>query len=442
MATITLATSGTLGDHLPFVELGRSLARNGHRVRFAGSRSLLDYARRAGLGTLALRPDLAAAGARRHAEHWDHWQDRRGAAHDLVDPRGYDLPGRFDDLCRACEGADALLCASTIPIAGLVHEATGIPWLTTSVTPYHFWKLEPHARRGSGFEQGRRGSRGDAERRERRLRTLLAPAARRADAAERVDFWRLQDDFRSELGLPPLASERRWTSIFSQRVVLMASPHFSPRSILEDRDLRVADFAFYEDPRWREWRPEPPLARFLEAPDRPVVLSFGSLPVRDPQAILTRHVEAARIAGVRLLIQHGWAELGLRAAALGAASEAVHVTGFAPQDWLFQRAAAVIHHGGIGTTARTLRNGLPMLVEPYGNDQFFNARQVLSLGVGAAVHPHRATASDLARVLSERVLSDGSRASARAMGERIRAGPGTKAACDEIEAWLAECLAA
>jgi UDP:flavonoid glycosyltransferase YjiC (YdhE family) len=110
--------------------------------------------------------------------------------------------------------------------------------------------------------------------------------------------------------------------------------------------------------------------------------------------------------------------------------------GFLPQDWLFARAAAVIHHGGIGTTARALRHGCPMLVEPYGNDQFINAKQVLLLGVGAAAHPHKLNEAGLVKILQEKVLTPEYRRRAEEIGEKIRQEQGLITACERIESSL------
>jgi UDP:flavonoid glycosyltransferase YjiC (YdhE family) len=107
-----------------------------------------------------------------------------------------------------------------------------------------------------------------------------------------------------------------------------------------------------------------------------------------------------------------------------------------PQDWLFSRAAALIHHGGIGTIARALRNGCPMLVEPYGNDQFFNARQLLLLGVGAAMHPQYLSVGDLVRVLQEKVLTRDYKNRTELLSHRIQAEQGLDMACHFIENWL------
>jgi hypothetical protein len=111
---------------------------------------------------------------------------------------------------------------------------------------------------------------------------------------------------------------------------------------------------------------------------------------------------------------------------------------FLPQDWLFARAACSIQHGGVGTIARALRAGCPILVEPFGNDQLYNASRVSLLGAGAAVQPFATTAESLARVLSGKVLSVSARERAAALGARIGAERGLDHACNLIEAFLAQ----
>jgi UDP:flavonoid glycosyltransferase YjiC (YdhE family) len=104
-----------------------------------------------------------------------------------------------------------------------------------------------------------------------------------------------------------------------------------------------------------------------------------------------------------------------------------------PHSWLFPRAGAVIHHGGIGTTTQAMRSGCPMLVEPYGNDQFFNARRVLALGVGSAMHPHKLNATGPARVLAEKVLTADVQRRGAALAASLRGEDGLKVACELIE---------
>ena len=106
---------------------------------------------------------------------------------------------------------------------------------------------------------------------------------------------------------------------------------------------------------------------------------------------------------------------------------------FLPHDWLFAQAACAIQHGGIGSIARALRQGCPLLIEPYGNDQFFNAMRVIELEVGAAMHPGKLTAEGIARVLAEKVLSPVYRRRAEAIGAHIRLESGLETACQHID---------
>jgi UDP:flavonoid glycosyltransferase YjiC (YdhE family) len=153
--------------------------------------------------------------------------------------------------------------------------------------------------------------------------------------------------------------------------------------------------------------------------------------------VVAVHAQAAARLGRRLVVQQGWAGLSPEALPAGVDRGAVFFAGRIPHARLFPRAAAVIHHGGIGTTACALRWGRPMLVEPYGNDQLFNARRVLALGVGAAMHPHRLTAEGLARILNEKVLAPPVQASAAHLAARLQAANGLAVACDQIDRHLA-----
>jgi UDP:flavonoid glycosyltransferase YjiC (YdhE family) len=166
------------------------------------------------------------------------------------------------------------------------------------------------------------------------------------------------------------------------------------------------------------------------------VLALGSLPVGDAARVVTVHAEAAARLNRRLLIQKGWADLGPESLLDPALSDRVHFSGFAPHSWLFSKASAVIHHGGIGTTSQAMRSGCPMVIEPYGHDQFFNAQRIIGLGVGVAMLPHRLTAESLARVLDGKVLQPATRRRALEIGAKIKQEDGVSVACDLIEQQL------
>ena len=179
------------------------------------------------------------------------------------------------------------------------------------------------------------------------------------------------------------------------------------------------------------WQPPEALARFVAAGPPPVYFGFGSMPAQDAGR-MTRSVLDA-LAGRRGLLATGWG--GLEA---GPRSEAVLVIEAAPHSWLFPRCAAVVHHGGAGTTHEALRWGRPQVICPVFGDQPFWGRRIQALGPGPAPLPQRRlTAAALAAALS--VAADPAvLARAEALGAELRAEPGTAAAADLLEALAAD----
>jgi UDP:flavonoid glycosyltransferase YjiC (YdhE family) len=96
----------------------------------------------------------------------------------------------------------------------------------------------------------------------------------------------------------------------------------------------------------------------------------------------------------------------------------------------------VIHHGGIGSTAEALRAGRPQLVTPFGNDQFFNARRIASLGVGDTTSLYAQTPDALSQFLEERVLIPTVIRKARGFATQLKKEQGLTTSADLIEAEL------
>jgi vancomycin aglycone glucosyltransferase len=122
----------------------------------------------------------------------------------------------------------------------------------------------------------------------------------------------------------------------------------------------------------------PALAAFLDAGEPPLYFGFGSMPA--PPGVSRTLLDAARAVGRRAIISQGWAELGL----IDDAPDCLMV-GDVNQQALFPRVAAVVHHGGAGTTATAARAGVPQVVVPMFSDQFYWASRVHTLGIGTAV---------------------------------------------------------
>jgi UDP:flavonoid glycosyltransferase YjiC (YdhE family) len=150
---------------------------------------------------------------------------------------------------------------------------------------------------------------------------------------------------------------------------------------------------------------------------------------RNPAGTTRVVVEALERAGARGVLLSGWGGLETRAL-----PPTVLALDFAPHVWLYPRAAAVVHHGGAGTTASALRAGMPSVVVPFAFDQPFWAERLRRLGAGPAPVPERGlTATRLAEAIRCAVEDPRMRNATRSLGERIRAEDGVGAAVREVE---------
>lgn len=114
------------------------------------------------------------------------------------------------------------------------------------------------------------------------------------------------------------------------------------------------------------WQPPAELTAFLERGPPPVYVGFGSLPSADGEGMTRLVLDALAKSGQRGVLATGWGGLDRRPM-----PPHVCVIDSAPHDWLFPRMAAVVHHGGAGTTAAGLRAGRPSIVCPAFGDQSF-----------------------------------------------------------------------
>lgn len=388
MSRIVLGTIGTQGDLVPFVGLGRALRSRGHDVVVAVNEAAIPLFEAAGLGTAACGPRYGPEEARSHCALFDEW--RSTSASDELLHRVFDLESNYDALVSICRTADLLVSISLQLAAPRVHDALGIPWMAVSLLP------------------GEIGTAAGA----------------------------LRDSLPKPDGLRPLPNEYLFLEYLrAPRILLASSPHFHGPHVAELDAVRTTGFWFYDGEGQESWQPSADVEHFVQGGAAPIVLSFGSLPVRDARRIVALHREAARECGLRLLVQRGWGNLCDEDGLHGDPQDDVLFAGELRHDWLFSRSAAVVHHGGIGVTARALRNRRSMLVEPYGRDQLFNAYRVVQLGVGLAMHPHELTVPGLCQAF-RRILSDQIACRVADVGGRIIEETGIDTACDLIESYL------
>lgn len=418
---IVIATWGSFGDVNPSLALALGLKTRGHVPVIATLNVYRDYVTSAGIEFRPLGP---------------HVPDDKELVRRIMDARtGTELLLRellfpairesYAELLEAVRGAD-LLVTHPVTFAGpLVAEKTGMPWISTVLSPISFFSaydmpvFAPMPALAKVRALGPNACRLVLGLGRRMTRDWSEPVRR----------------FRAELGLPPRGDplyEGQFSpfgtlALFS-RVIAEPQPDWPPNS-------RVTGFLFHDTGIGGD-RLSPELQRFLGGGLPPVVFTLGTSAVMAAGNFYRESQRAAQLAGCRSVLLIGRDPANRPPAPLPAD---VFCCEHAPYAKLFPRAAAVVHSGGIGTTGQVLRAGRPMLVVPFAHDQPDNAARVTRLGVARTLYPRRYTVQRVAHEL--RVLLEESRYATRAaeIAREVRSEDGVTAACDAIDfSWATE----
>jgi vancomycin aglycone glucosyltransferase len=176
---------------------------------------------------------------------------------------------------------------------------------------------------------------------------------------------------RAKIGLGPVASVRR--EMFTDRPWLAADPVLAPVFPLAGMDVVQTGAWMISDQT-----PLPDeLENFLADGAPPIYLGFGSMRASDQTGRVL--IEAVRALGLRAILSQGWANLRPQDA-----GDDCFSAGDLSHARLFPRMAAIVHHGGAGTTATAARAGRPQVIIPHNYDQFYWAHRVQELGVGVS----------------------------------------------------------
>ena len=223
--------------------------------------------------------------------------------------------------------------------------------------------------------------------------------------------------------LGPFAAQHRQR----QTILYGYSPLVVPPPPDWEDFIHVTGYWFPEPPGG--WEPPADLVRFLESGPPPVYVGFGSMVNRKPEETTALVLQALARSGQRGVLSAGWG--GLKREEL---PETVHMIDSVPFSWLFPQMAAVVHHGGAGTTSLGLWAGVPAVVTPFMGDQPFWGQRVYELGVGSRPIPRRRlTVDNLAEAIRCAVSDASMRERAALLGERIRAENGLSRAVAVIE---------
>jgi vancomycin aglycone glucosyltransferase len=400
---VFLATEGSRGDVQPFLALAIALKARGHQVALAATPDFADEAERLG---------VSFHGFGRHVrqvlrEQTEILSNPINTIRYIRDNARRSIRAQFEVLPHA-KGADLIVGASLYVAGSSIADALGVPYRYIAYTP----QLLRSAAHPPPLVT---------------LQTLPGWVNRACWGAYGWLMNRLMrgaiNDQRSVLGLRPLADVVTEVT----RAALVAA----------DADLEPlpADIASAGHVATGSWHMNddnglsPEVEAFLGAGSPPVYVGFGSMPDARPEKTTRAILDAVEATGQRAIVCAGWSKIGD-----GATGDRVLAIDGATHSKLFPRMAAIVHHGGAGTTAAAARAGVPQIVVPHAFDQFRWAYRVEQAGIGPkSLKRTHLSAKSLATRIAFALRDARVRERAAQMGIRVRARDGLSTAVLELE---------
>ncbi len=411
---ITILSIGSRGDVQPYIALGLALKKAGTQVRVATFKNFEAFVTGFGLEFFQVQGDISkimTTGVADNARQADNplkmllsFNEMKSLTFNLQ-----------KDFYAACQGADLVIYHPGPSIGYFIARQMGIPSVLAAPFPmtptrafpslivYNAPRLGPEINWLSHklFEQ------------------IMWVAAREPIQ----QFWMDTFGRNPEAFGPPFGKQVSP----GHPTVVSCSDHVFPRPADWPEHVHNTGFWFLDDEP--DWQPSEALHAFLEAGPPPVYVGFGSVADPAESARTTELVIAAlRRAGQRGVLASGWNGMSTREPL----PKDIFMLESAPHAWLFPRMAAVVHHGGAGTTAAGFRAGVPAVIIPHGNDQFAWGQRAYELGVAAKPIPRKKlTAGNLAEAI-QFVLKSKVCEAANRLGAKIQAENGAEAAAHII----------
>jgi UDP:flavonoid glycosyltransferase YjiC (YdhE family) len=399
---IVLATFGSRGDVQPMLALSLALKSKGHNVLLAAPPEKSDWARQLGCPFHPLGSDVTAFIDGMKNAH------TLAAAFRFVSFLRKEIDAQFDLLQEIMDGADLAIGSSLVFAMTTLAESMGISHRFIAFTPQllpsgcHPFPAFKHQHFPGWYN---------------RMTWQIAALL------DKFNITRLINQKRGQLGLKPI--QDTWRHVMGKHVIVA-----SDRAISGVPPDVVAP-GFTQTGYMHLRQPDqnlPELENFLAAGPPPVYAGFGSMPKQDQIHILSTVVEAARLSGQRAVIGKFWEE----PSGFSDSDDIFFIKKY-PHLKLFPRMAAVIHHGGAGTTASSAASGVPQIIVPHILDQYYWGNQIYQSKLGPKpIWRAKLSSPKLAAAIMECLSNQNMRNSAKEAAEEIRQNDGLEITVREI----------
>lgn len=420
MSRIVVTTLGTLGDLHPMIAIALELRQRDHDVVFVTHEVYRSKLKALDFEFHPMRPDFTAMNdPLEMARMMDLKTGQEYMVRNWANPS---LREMYTDLLNVAEEADFIFSGEGVIATPLVAEKLGMRWASSAMVPLSFFSvydppvLAPFPALAKLYKFGPIVNRSI-------LNFAKLVSNSWADPIRQL---------RRELGLSSIDYNPFLENRFSPYLVvaLFSSVLGQPQPDWAANTI-VTGFTFYDGTQ-NGATLTAELEQFLDTGEPPIVFTLGSAAVMNAGSFYQESLKAAQEIDRRavLLIGKNPPPENLPSTIL-----AVNYT---PYSLIFPRACAIVHQGGVGTTAQALRSGRPTLIMPYSHDQPDNAARVARLGTSRTIERKHYSATRVAKELSELLGNPSYAANAAEIGQIVQAENGVGVACDEIEKQLEE----
>ncbi len=387
---ILIATIGTRGDIQPYIALALGLKKAGHQPIVASHPSLKSLVESYNLSFAPIGPDVdlgkEAAIIRGKSKNWIIGFSR------VMKFSFRMLEESHPQLLGLCKNTD-LVVISHSAAGSIEADQLGLPTVSVTLMPQAIPVNNPQ---DSAIKKG---------------------IMKIAGGMMGMMMTRPLNQIRKRVGVQKMGPN----GITSPRLNLIPmSPEVVAPNPLWESQHQMTGYWFAESPE--KWNPPADLEQFLTAGTAPVVISLGAMAISGSDTLEAAQitVEAIAKSGVRAIIQ-GWDE---PMAKISYSANIFHA-GSIPHEWLLPKAAAVIHHGGFGTTSAGLKAGIPSMAVPHIIDQFLWGQKLAELGVGPNPIPRtKLTVESMSQALMALTQDEEMRIRACELGKKIQAETG------------------
>ncbi|PSB08826.1 glycosyltransferase [Pleurocapsa sp. CCALA 161] len=406
---ISLLTIGTRGDVQPFIALGLGLQETGYQVEIVTHAIFESWIRSYGFNFAVIEGDpqefIASEEGKKILESGKNPLEFVRLFAESISPF---VDSLMTDIWRVCQSTDIIIAHSILFWTYDLAKKLDIPYCLASFTPltatFDYPVALANKSLGSLFNY------------------LSYPVAS-------FVLWQIfrnpvNQYLKTNLGLSPRSIWRSPLIEIKQNssILYAYSSSVLPRGKNWSDNIYITGYWFLESKQ--DWTIPQDLIDFLNNGSPPVYVGFGSMSDRDPLATMEIVLAALAKTNQRGIIATGWGGID----DLNLPSSVFKIDSI-PHDWLFPQCAAVVHHGGAGTTAAGMKAGVPSIIVPFFSDQPFWGYRIFDLGVGTEpILRSQLTVNKLTAAINQAIQDGQMQTSAQRVGNQIRSEDGVKKA--------------